>query len=437
MSDVGERSAPARRGVRWALAQVALAGLVGAVIAPVGSVMLVAGLFGGWPVLAVMVVGFAVVLTGALAAVALVVPGEARLCGRRGGRVGWALLVGGAGYALWLLGWAVGDELGWGLSRSSSVWVPAGVVPFALVAGLLLRRWYLSLGSLAVLAGVGLFVLDAVAATMPSDREQRLSAAPPYELYVADVPGYHPETNRTTWELRPDDPGPPTPPVHVTLHALEDTVPTAPDCLPVTYEGQDPCEQEQPGLSYVKGEREHTYYHRVRGVRIALTAPQSVDRAALRQSVLAVRWVEPEGTVVTDVPGYSVSYASAAGTSFLPNDRTLLPGARDIGFTTQPVTGTQPGGCLPEEKACEVESPSLRFVRSEVDHQYVRVVGTTEVRVRGGMAVGRDVLRAAVLAAHPATEADLSRILPAAQWPKPEPSVLGAVREVARSLFGR
>jgi hypothetical protein len=425
----------ARRGVRWGLVQVGLAGAVGAVAVPMGTGLVVAALVTGQPVALVAAAGCFAAAVAALALVAAVAPEESRLTGSRGGRVLWGLLVGGLGVGLWLLGWGVGDEAGLGISGDWTLWMPACVVPFALVAGMLLRRWYLALGSLAVVVALSLVLLHALAAALPSEVDERLARAgvSRESIMVTAVPGYHVRPQPTSWQLEPDDRTTIPPSPYVSLYPLPD----APDCETDPYDSKYPavqaCEVESPGLAHLRGAADSdAYVRRVEGGRLLLTAPKSFDRAVLRDAVLAARATEPAGSFTTTVPGYTATSTSPDGTSFTPDDRALLPGARNISVDTHVSTG---GECAYGAAACEVESRSLRYERYDDNQGYVRLVGDREVRVQGGMAVTRDVLRTAALTAHPATDDDLRLLLPPSPS-TPDRSVLGAVRRLAGALYG-
>ncbi|HEX7301269.1 hypothetical protein [Lentzea sp.] len=427
MDEVGARR-------RWWL-RTGLAGITGAVMAPVAAGTAVVGLFAGtagFVALTLLVVVLFVVL---LTFVAQVAPDESRFGGSGGGRVFWAVLVAAAGTVLWLLGWSVGDEAGLGLSGSPVLWVPATALLFALVAGTLLRRWYLALGSLAVLTALGLVLLDALAATLPSDVDRRAAGDDVRSLLVASVPGYGVVSNQRSWQLRPLDVDPSsTPPSpFVQLYAEPD----APDCQVDPYQTRYPsgpdCEVERPGLFFVQGPVGNAYVHRVDGRRLVLAGPKSFDRAVLRDALLTARPTGQDGAVTATVPGYSATSVSSGGTVFTPDDRALLPGARNIEFSTRTAFD---GQCVYGALECVVESPSVRYERFEDAHVYVRVVDGKEVTVRGGLAVGRDVLRTAALAAHPATDDELRAMLPVEQPSTPDRSPMGVARHLARVLFG-
>lgn len=432
--ETGERSG---RGIWPALAQAGVAGVAGAVMVPLGIRVVIGALIAFGVGGIVVAAAYFALFVAVLAAVAKVAPGESWLSTNLGARVVWGLLVGGVGIVLWLLGWSVSDEAGLGVSNSPSLWIPGGFLVFALLAGMLLRRWYLALGSLTVLVVAGLFLLKSLAATLPSELERRLAAAhvSRESIMAVAVPGYHVQPNQSAWQLVPDNEDPYQPSPYASLYSLEDTPPGDCEITPhdTKYPMSDDCEIDRPGLFYVKG-LSQAYVHRVDGKRIVLNAPNSVDRAVLRDAVLAVRPAEPAGSVTTTLPGYTATNVFPESTTFTPDDKTLLPGARLISVATQ--LSSIAGQCTYGALACEVESPALRYERFEDAHEYVRVAGSQEIRVRGGMAVGKDVLRTAVLAAHPATDDDLRLLLPASPPSTPERSPVGVVRELARALYG-
>ncbi|HWO59869.1 MAG TPA: hypothetical protein VNO31_07540 [Umezawaea sp.] len=439
MVDTGERSAPVRRGIRAVALEVGLVGVAGAVLTPLGVGLAVGALFVGQVGFLIAVPAVFALLVAVLSAVAKVAPDESWFTGTRGGRVFWGLVVGGVGAGLWLLGWGVGDEAGLGISRSAALWVPASVLLFALVAGVLLRRWYLALGSLAVLVVAGLLLLRALAAVLPSEVDQRLAGAhlSGEPIMVADVPGYHVLPQQRSWQLEPDgaDPYPPSP--FVSLRSLPDT--SGPDCEVDAYSSAYPavrsCEVDRPGLFFLLGAASaNAYVHRVDGARLVLTAPDTVDREVLREGVLTARATGPSGFFTATVPGYTATSTSLEETVFTPDDRTLLPGARHVRVETRPAAIG--GECLYGALDCQVESPVLRYERYGDDHGYVRTVDGLEVRVQGGLAVGKDVLRTAALAARRATDDDLLLILPPPPPTPPDHSVRAGVRELARALFG-
>ncbi|GLW91211.1 hypothetical protein Aglo03_20270 [Actinokineospora globicatena] len=431
--ETGEPPAPVRRGVWLALAQVGLAGVVGGVFALLGTGVVVAMVFGGSSMGYLAALVLFVLLVALLMAVARVAPEASLLTRTRGGRLFWGVAVGGAGFGLWLLAWQVSDEAGLGFSKFPLL----SVVPFTLVAGVLLRRWYLALGFLAVSVTLALVLLHALAAALPSDVDQRLAAAQlaRESIVVTSVPGYHALPQLKSWQLEPDgaDPYPPSP--YVTLYSLVDT--PGPDCAFDESDSRFPavltCTAERPGLAYIDGAAvTNAYIHRVAGTQLLLTAPKYVDRAVLRDAILAARATDPPGTFTTTIPGYTVESANPSGTSFIPDDRTLLPGSGTIQVHTRPAPTSD--DC---PSTCERETPTLRYERDAYIHQYVLRTGPLEIIVQGGLAVPRDTLRTATQTAHPATDDDLRLILPPAPPSRTQShSPLESIRSLARTLFG-
>ncbi|MFD5830050.1 hypothetical protein [Lentzea sp. NPDC060358] len=419
---------------RWWL-RIALAGITGAVMAPVGTGAMVAGLFVGTAGLAAMGLLAGVLFVVLLAFVARVAPDESWFGGGGGGRVCWAVLVAGAGTALWLLGWSVSDAARLGLSESAVLWAPMTALLFALVAGTLLRRWYLALGSLAALTVAGLVLLRALAVTLPSDVERRAGGVDLDSLLVASVPGYAVVPDQLSWQLVPLDVDPRTSPPspYVQLYPVQDEPDCQVDQYQTTYPSGPSCEVERPGLFFVQGPDSNAYVLRVDGRRLVLVAPKAFDRAVLRDALLGARATEPAGSFTATVPAYTATSVSPQGTVFTPDDRRLLPGARRIEFSTRTAFD---GQCTYGALECVVESPSVRYERFEDVHAVVRAVDGREVTVLGGLAVGRDVLRTAALAAHRPSDDELRDMLPAERASGPDRSPLGLAREVARTLFG-
>ncbi|WP_143035860.1 cytochrome d ubiquinol oxidase subunit II [Lentzea fradiae] len=422
MSDTGERSATSRPALR-----MVAAGVVGAVVLPPAAAGVLTGIFLGTGWVAVLAVVAVLLLTGLLLVVA---PSESWFGGSRAGRGGWAVAVAVTGTVLTWAGWVAADAAGWGLSRSPVLWWPAIGVLFALVAGVLLRRWPLALGSLGTLVVIALVLLGAVAA-VPEDAQDRARVG---ELLVAPVPGYDLVPHQGSWQVVPSDArrgGEPSP--YVRLDVAQD----GPDCEIDQYQSRYPsgpdCEVERPGLFFVERSDVIAYFHRLEGRRLVLTAPATFDRTALREALLTARPADPPGTFTATVPGYTQSSATPELTEFTPDDKALLPGARHIEFVTLGAVEPQ---CSPVALECVTESPGLRYQRFEDNHGYTRVVEDKELTVRGGMAVSRDVLRTAALDARQPTEEEVDAMLETGQ-PAPRGGWMRqAVRGAARFLFG-
>src|SRR5262249_25528017 len=140
----------------------------------------------------------AVALAGALAVpayliVVIRVTREVSVLGATGGRrVLWALLVTVVGTAGWAIGWSVTRVGGLGISRNMLLTLLLGGVPFALVAGLLVRGWQVSVAALGlsvVLIGAGVVVLRHES---PGELDARLAASGVHRetAYAVAIPGY-------------------------------------------------------------------------------------------------------------------------------------------------------------------------------------------------------------------------------------------------------
>ncbi len=194
---------------------------------------------------------------------------------------------------------------------------------------------------------------------------------------------------------------------------------------------------ESPGLFFIQGiAGRNAYVHHVGDSRMVLVAPDSVDRGVLREAVLAVHATDPPGSVTTAIPGFTTNGATPDGTTFEPEDKTRLPGARNIELHTQ--GSVAPLRCQYgiDTEDCEIESPSLMYAHYTNNTQvYARIVGSRQVSVVAGMGVDRSVLRTAALTARPATDDELRLVLPTPP-PVRDRSLMRAVRGLALDLFG-
>lgn len=120
---------------------------------------------------------------------------------------------------------------------------------------------------------------------------------------------------------------------------------------------------------------------------------------------LAEAHVNRDEVFVVDIPGY---HRLPRQSVMRPDDPQAIPPDRDITLYAYP--DDPAGDCVPSSydltatSPCVVERPGLAYTAGVVDHQYVHRKGTVLLRVVGSHAVGRDLLRAAVLAARPAAE---------------------------------
>ncbi|ANZ39914.1 hypothetical protein BBK82_31615 [Lentzea guizhouensis] len=265
------------------LVQVAAAGVIGAlaVLPLVGAVVGV--LLGGATAAVVMAGVFAVVLVVALTAVAGLAPDASWLTGSRGGRICWAVFVGAGGTVLWLLSWDLTDAAGLALSRTPTLWVPASVVLFALMAALLLRRWYLAAGSLTVLVATALLVLKALADASPSALDLRFAddQIARGSLMATTVPGYRLRPGQGTWYLEPDGADPQARYISVGPRLGADPG----ECV----YGAKVCDVETASLRYELFEDAQAYTRYLVGREVEVRGGLAVDRGTLRTAALELR----------------------------------------------------------------------------------------------------------------------------------------------------
>jgi hypothetical protein len=397
--------------------QVGAAAIVGMLALPLGFTnILVAGWAGGGgAALGVGVVFFAVVL-GLLVGVASLTPAGSRLTRTREGRVGWALIVAVVG--------TVAGFVTVSAYADSALAFLFSALSYALVAGLLLRQWYLKVGAMAAVVawGVGLSAaLGGTAPARPDELDTRLAAANLQrgEVFVADVPGYH-RVPRQLSMMEPDDPRSIPPNRYLTLVAhLDDTTG---DCQPHpsdTVLAGAPCTVEQPGLTYTLGVTTHQYFYRQGTVLLQVVGPLAVERAVLRDAIRTARPTAEPGIYTSDVDGYEAMKGGAPlGMAFHPNDKTQLPTAKylEVSASRVPEADTcatfQDAGVASQYLECVVERPGLHYQRMTDKHVYFAQHGALEVRVTGGLGVDRNLLRDAAVSARPATDEELRTMLP-------------------------
>jgi hypothetical protein len=114
---------------------------------------------------------FVAVATGLLVVVASLVPEASRLTRTMVGRVGWALIVVVVGTTAWFFAFSMYPEVEGETDSNAMLAFPFSGVPYALAAGLLLRRRSFKLGALALIVAsvVGLLVVRA--GTVPSEAD--------------------------------------------------------------------------------------------------------------------------------------------------------------------------------------------------------------------------------------------------------------------------
>jgi hypothetical protein len=436
--DEGKTGRPALRS----LAQVAAAGGTGALTLLVGSPLsLAAAMTGGIPFGVLTAFLLAAAGIGLLVAVASIAPEASWLTQTMRGRTCWAVLVGGLGTAGLLLSWNISEAAGLGLGRHMLVWLPLGTVPFALVAGLLLRRWYLAVGSLALCVASAVWLLNALAATLPEQTEAnaRVQAAgrDRSEFVVTQIPGYHAVRQVGAWQLEPDDPAAIPPPRYITLYtSLDDPTP---DCEfnPRDSELQGfPCTVERPGLTYIKAVAAHGYFLRTGSTLLQIVGSPAVDQTMLRDAVLRAAPSADPAFYTVDIPGYtSMKTGIRQGISFQFADQTQIPAARYVELAV--TKGSTAGQCAVFEHSgyleCVGERPDLFYRRLTDKHVYLHQRGGVEVRVLGGLGVDRNLLRDAALAARPATDEELLTMLPPA--PNRPGTFMDSVKVFAKRVF--
>ncbi|MCK2239083.1 MULTISPECIES: hypothetical protein [unclassified Crossiella] len=278
-----------RRLLAHALVQVLTAGVVGAVGVIFGLSVVVASVLVLGP--AGALVGLVVIPAGIalLYLMATLTPAASALTDTRAGRICWSVLVGGVGG----LGWWLSVTVSEGVLSAGRTGLLLGGVPFALVAGMLLRRWYLSLGFLALTLAIAYGFLHILAAASPelSEPDRRLAAArhTRAELAITDLPGYHRTLGDRGWQLTPVDPAANRPEHRVSIIGSTSWDPGS--CATQTRPGGPlrECVVEQPGLEYRRGEDWHEY--RRDGVRAAVRGGLGVDRGVLREAASRARVV--------------------------------------------------------------------------------------------------------------------------------------------------
>jgi hypothetical protein len=434
---------------RWpvlrALLLVGVCGGIGALALPNGFAYLV---MAGWTssggaALGTAVLYFAVV-TALLVGAATLVPEVSGLTRSVGGRVSWALTVTVVGTIVWYFAFSVHSEVERELDRNAMMAFPLSAVPFALVAGLFLRRWYFKIGTIALVVVSGLGLLSVLSGTEPNEVDARLAAAhvDRRTVFVAEIPGYHRVPQQLSWTLVPDDPQLIPPPRYISLFAYPND-PTA-DCQPHPNDSTMagfPCTVEQPGLTYIAGVAEHEYFHRKGNLVLHIVGTLAVDRGILRDAILTARETGEPGIYTTDIDGYeSQPQGTPPGTAFSLKDKARSPGAKNVEVSGSRIPHA--GECAEWQQSpaespfleCVAERPDLHYERLAEHHLYYAQHGSWEVMVMGGIGVDRNVLRDAALSARPATDEELMTYLPLAP-PAPR-TFMSRLKGFAKYLLG-
>ena len=277
-------------------AQLVAVWLLGAMGLPMGFGLVAVAVFVGSGAMLVAVLVAAALAIGYLWFVVRLTAPVSLLGATAPRRALWVLLVLGGGTAMWGAGWALTDEAGLGISHNTALTLIFGGVPFVLVAGVLLRRWYLSLTALVVLLGLVATGLVALGQSGPDELTERLDHARLSRdmAYVVEVPGYRPMDTvygdrlgtglflpEDPAAIPPDHPGGGTYSVHISLVVY----PVFADDFCFLAE----CSIESDGSTYVRRVDTHEYVIRHSEVHVHVIGGLLVDRALLREVALAAR----------------------------------------------------------------------------------------------------------------------------------------------------
>jgi hypothetical protein len=391
--------------------------------------VIVAAFGAGWNGVGIAILVSAVLLLAYLIAVAAATRTVSVLGGTSGLRVLWALLVLTLGSVGWLLGWIVSDEVGLGISHNALLTLLLGGVPFALVAGLFLSGWrYRSVaaGVIVLLMVAGIVALRRPA---PGELDTRLALAGMTRetSYAVAIPGYRPDQGRDFGHgfggasFSPVDPAAVPPDRLITLTAYDEVVPSEQMCGQPSVRdprlGWGSCAVEADGLVYRSNELVHGYLIREGAVWVAVDGTPAVDRDALRAAARSLHPATAEELhgrpqngelYAATIPGYVQQEGSVD--VYEPVDGTGS-GARSVSIQLSVAYAGGDTLCMPPAE-CTPDGNDLTYVRKEDMHGYVARRGKFDVTVMGGMRVDRALLRQAAVAARPATDAELSRVVP-------------------------
>lgn len=249
---------------------------------PYGSLsVFIAGWAGGGLMLVVSAVAIAGV-TALLAGIASFAPEASALTRTAGGRVAWALIVFVLGALAWVFAFNVFADGEPDLGSNAMMSLPLSGVPFVLAAGLLLRRWYVKLGALALVVASFFGMLAVLASSGPSETDVRLAASHKDRdaFYVTEIPGFHHDRQLDWWLLLSDNP--PSASVYVLTTSVDLR------CASTEAEIVE-CVDERPDLRYERTTEDHAYYVQRGTARIKVRGTLGVSRDVLRTAALAVR----------------------------------------------------------------------------------------------------------------------------------------------------
>ncbi|MFI6816590.1 hypothetical protein ACIBG7_29595 [Nonomuraea sp. NPDC050328] len=415
-------------------AQVAGAWVVGAVAMPLAlQILLIAAFAGGTSLLVVAVAVSLAVVMAYLIVLVKATHQASPLGATAWRRAAWAGLVLGAGTAGWALGWAATDAAGLGVSGDAQATLLLGGLPYALVAGMLLRPWPFSAAALALsvaLTGAGVVALRR---EPPDDLERRLAIAhlPRETAYAVAIPGYVPGDDRDYGGglggggFRPADPaavpGPRylTTTVHEGLRAGERMCgqPTATD----SRLSWGSCRVEADGLVYRHNANEHGYQVSVGRRFVTVIASPAVSHDLVRAAARTVRPAtagelgdghEQTGAYyAVTVPGYrGRPSGTPPGMVYEPLDHAAA-GPHSVTIALHVTYANDDSLCFLAVE-CTRDAAGLTYARHDDRHSFTVRRGGLDVRVEGGLKVAGTLLRQAALDARPVTDAELRRILP-------------------------
>jgi hypothetical protein len=181
--------------------------------------------------------------------------------------------------------------------------LPRSAIPAALMAGLLLRPWYVKLGAVALTVAAVFGLLTVLAAAAPDEVDSRLAAAHVErgQYFVVSIPGYRPVPNQGLWYLEPEDP----PYLRAVSVYADLAMPPGDECkrapMDTDLAQQAPCTIERPGLAYLEGPDKHEYYYRRGPLLVRIVGTRAVDRDVLRTAALSVR-PATDDELLTELP---------------------------------------------------------------------------------------------------------------------------------------
>ncbi|MFC4046171.1 hypothetical protein ACFO1B_47810 [Dactylosporangium siamense] len=423
--DGGERAA-------LVVGQLAAVWAIGAAGLPVAAgLVFLAAYSGGTGALAV---GVLVALAAIGGLLWLTVKGTAAasvLGATTAGQVVWALLVAVAGGVLWGLWWSMSDNPEGMLGKGGAPGLLVNGLPFAAVAGVLLRGWPARLAGTGVVAVAA--VLTAVTPTgrpaAPDDLSARLDRARLDRelLYVVSIPGYRPSSDMFgddlgTGTFMPVDPLAIPGLRWITIIAFDraTAVQQSGGCgegVPGSVLETAACTTEPDGWVYRRTGVEHGYQVVVGAHLVVVSGTQAVPREVVRGVAGTMRRARPEdgfgapGQVLftADVPGYGM-YGHDAPPGIMLQSRD--PHATPESVRIEVLVDRFDDPCAPA--TCPEDGDGLRYHEIQDLHGYVIRRGAVNVSVLGGVGVDRAVLRRAALDARPVTEEELLRALPPA-----------------------